>query len=201
MDRFGALVAACERERAARGEERRTARICAKLADAERQRGTVRARMLSIIQGKEVHPKEAHPDDEQSDAEWYAAYSIFRAYVVATGDQRPTVSTTYSGCLVGIWVAMQRCFKAAGTLQHNRTMILGAHPGWRWDMSPEAYWSAMYYVLTQYAEGHGRPPPEGARMAGARIGDWVSAQREAYARGSLPPPLVRAIEQTAGWTW
>ena len=43
--------------------------------------------------------------------------------------------------------------------------------------------------------------PTDAAMERLRLGAWASAQRVAYAAGTLPAPNAAVLETIPGWTW
>lgn len=63
-------------------------------------------------------------------------------------------------------------------------------------------WEQNFNQLLNYVEHHGHARvPQYYTVDGLRLGMWVVAQRNRYARGTLEDNRVRQLEALPGWTW
>ncbi|MEW2298093.1 helicase associated domain-containing protein [Streptomyces sp. NPDC006743] len=94
---------------------------------------------------------------------------------------------------LGAWLADQRRYYAAGTLEATRVAELEAL-GMVWSVYTE--WDGMLAVARSYAEAHGHfVPPAPAVWEGQPIGVWAKNQRQA-ARKAVQNAARRAADET-----
>jgi superfamily II DNA or RNA helicase len=64
-------------------------------------------------------------------------------------------------------------------------------------------WEQNFAALVDYTaqHGHASPPQQHRTPAGIALGQWVSGQRRAYARGRLVPERVQRLQELTGWAW
>jgi hypothetical protein len=134
---------------------------------------------------------------------WEQGYAALRRYVAREGHARVTESNIEDGFPLGRWVAQQRTRYRSRTRQlaPERARLLEALPKWTWNPS-DAIWEESFEALMHFVkrEGHARPT-RFQEEAGFPLGEWVSAQRAARARGRLSDARKVRIEGLPGWTW
>jgi superfamily II DNA or RNA helicase len=134
---------------------------------------------------------------------WEEGFAQLQAFAERERHARvPGTSRTGDGYRLGQWVAVQRVNHGKGVLSPERAKRLEEITGWEWD-GRAAWWEEGFAQLQAFAEreGHARVPGTSRTGDGYRLGQWVSNQRAAYARGLLKPERVGRLEAIAGWEW
>jgi hypothetical protein len=133
------------------------------------------------------------------DEKWDNAFEILKAFVVKTGNARPSQRyRTADGFALGVWINKQRSHGDSLPLERQR--LLESLPGWRWTPHDDQ-WHDAYAVLKDYVAlaGHARPPYSFTSASGFRLGGWAYTQRAA--RASLSKDRKDLLESLKGWTW
>jgi hypothetical protein len=157
------------------------------LTDDQRQR-------LEKVPGWSWNP---HDDD------WNDGYQRLRQYV--SQNKTALVPMPYNdpdGFRLGQWVSVQRGAYAKGVLGDERTEKLQALPGWSWNPRGDQ-WNEGYQRLLRFVteNGHARVPASHQDDDGFRLGQWVSGQRSAHAKGTLSAERRHKFEKLPGWSW
>ena len=134
-------------------------------------------------------------------AQWEEGFGYLCHFVQREGYARVPRGHVEGNFRLGQWVHSQRSVYRNGKLDPDRTARLEALPGWTWDPYAEL-WDEGFGHLCRFAEreGHSRPPASYVKD-GYRLGQWVSEQRTAYAKGQLASDRVARLEALPGWTW
>ena len=100
---------------------------------------------------------------------------------------------------LGRWVSGQRQLYKKGKLSANRREKLDAI-GFSWDPLAEQ-WERSFALLEQYKgrEGHCVVPRK-YEEDGAKLGEWITTQRQQYKKGKLDESYMQRLE-AAGISW
>ncbi|WP_046730763.1 Helicase associated domain protein [Streptomyces humi] len=136
------------------------------------------AALAQFVRLRVIDPEKAY---------WRRGIEVAARWLRESGDAELRVPYTYvspegwgaaGGHPLGVWVADQRRYYAAGTLEAARVRELEAL-GMVWSVQASA-WEAGLAVARAYAEAHGHLlPPTSAVWDGFPIGTWVKNQRAA----------------------
>ncbi|WP_067687888.1 DEAD/DEAH box helicase [Nocardia jejuensis] len=130
---------------------------------------------------------------------WGERYEMVEKFAAREGHSRVPQGHFEDGVALGSWVAVQRQKQQALTPEQRAQ--LEKLPGWVW--SPhDAKWDSMYELVRQYLEEHGTTRlPYDRTYKGAKLGNWVSLQRNNYAKGKLSAERRHRLEEIVGWEW
>ncbi len=140
---------------------------------------------------------------ERTTSAWEEGFAHLEASFKSQG--RIGVSAKFAaadGYKLGQWIGVQRYEYGKGLLSPERAKRLEAVSGWEWD-ALSAWWEEGFVHLAAYAgrEGHALVPALHKAAGGYRLGQWVTVQRGAYARGELDSERTRRLNETVGWAW
>lgn len=142
-----------------------------------------------------------------SHTQWQESYTQLQRHLATHNNSYPQPnSPSGEGIDIYEWAKRQRSAAAAGSLSHQRRHQLEALPGWTWAVSPRLPWEEAYRHLAAYATKHGNANPvQGTTTKdGFALGNWVSAQRVNYRRGTMArrfPERIELLEALPGWVW
>ncbi|MGO9206546.1 MAG: Helicase associated domain protein [Candidatus Limnocylindrales bacterium] len=138
---------------------------------------------------------------DPSEDDWLAGFAKLAAYAGREGHARVPYAASEDGFPIGAWVTRRRSEHRRGQLAQTRAAALQALPGWTWEPTPDK-WTIAMASLRSFVEreGHALVPVK-HHEGDFRLGQWVNAQRSAYARGGLSPDRVAALEAIPSWTW
>ncbi|WP_057003389.1 DEAD/DEAH box helicase [Mycobacterium kyorinense] len=137
------------------------------------------------------------------EAAWADAFDKLAGFAGEHGHTRiPRDHRCYDGFLLFQWASDQRREYAAGTLDAQRTAALESLPGWQWRPAGQR-WEYGFAQLAEFAADTGQASPSQNYVTeqGYRLGEWVSKQRYAHARGQLDAQRTAALESLPGWQW
>ncbi|MFZ0715522.1 Helicase associated domain protein, partial [Mycobacterium sp.] len=139
---------------------------------------------------------------EQTTASWEFWFGLVEQFVESHGNARVLQSYTIDGYRLGAWVTKQRAKYGKGTLDPDRRSRLeGVHPTWTWDWRTDQ-WEQGFSQLLQYVESHGNARVlQSYKIAGYRLGAWVTKQRGMHAKGNLDADRERRLKELPGWSW
>jgi superfamily II DNA or RNA helicase len=141
---------------------------------------------------------------------WTEWLEVLREYVAAE-ECLPSTTTTWTRPTdgqkwkIGYWIDKQRQARKKGKLSEDRARKLETVPGWIWE--DEDTWPKWLEVLREYVAAEECLPTEKiirTRPADGKewkIGQWISAQRQARKKGKLPEDRIRQLETIPGWFW
>ncbi|MBI2694921.1 DEAD/DEAH box helicase [Mycobacterium nebraskense] len=134
---------------------------------------------------------------EQTTAAWEFWYGLLQQFTKEYGHARVPRGYSSDNHKLDNWVTNQRAFRRRGVLSEERQRRLEQLPGWAWDPHDEQ-WEQTFSALQEFAKaaGHARVP-----RSNKRLGTWVQAQRQKFARGTLEDDRRRRLESVTGWTW
>jgi len=134
---------------------------------------------------------------------WEEGYSHLDAYVREHKNTLVPQSYVVEGHRLGAWVSQQRLLYAKGKLDLDRRKRLEELPGWVWNADDdETRWLRFLGQLKTYVAQHGDAMvPQTYVVEGLRLGQWVTVQRVAYAKGSLALERQRLLLKVPGWSW
>jgi superfamily II DNA or RNA helicase len=132
---------------------------------------------------------------------WEAGYETLVDFAARHGHANVPQKWIEGHFNLGHWVAVQRRFHFAGSLDRDRARRLEAVPGWSWDPLSDQ-WDQHFAALERFAEreGHALVPAKHIE-GGFKVGSWVRNQRTAYEKGVLDSQRVKRLAGTQGWTW
>lgn len=140
---------------------------------------------------------------DPQDNTWQEGFSKFkRLRPDDTGKRVVTQSyQTHGGYQLGVWVHKQRMARKRGALPKARIALLDK-AGMVWDPLELAWEKAFarFEQVPRGASGERRVPQSSRTEDGFRLGLWVSSQRLANKRGTLPPKRLKLLEE-AGIIW
>lgn len=75
-------------------------------------------------------------------------------------------------------------------------------PGWSWNPR-EDQWNECYQHLLRFVteHNHARVPAAYQDADGFRLGQWVTGQRSAHAKGTLRAERRKKFQELPGWSW
>jgi superfamily II DNA or RNA helicase len=135
------------------------------------------------------------------DENWESAYKILVKYLTATNGVYPSAREQFEGFSLGPWVARQRTQRSANSANPNRTDLLESLPGWTWSVASKRNLLGLQRFQRYLASGGSIAQATDAIFEGKKMGQWVSAQRRNYKKGTMPSQMIAAIEELAGWNW
>lgn len=139
---------------------------------------------------------------KRRDDVWAAGMSALRAYVAARPGRRLSRSARAGGIDVGRWMDQQRKAYWNGTLTDAEVQDLESVQGWDWDGPARRRWELHLAALRTYAAVHDvGEMPTNVWVGKVRLGEWAQGMQAAHRSGTLPEPLVRSLEDIAGWIW
>ena len=127
------------------------------------------------------------------DLRWDKMYELARRYFLEYGNlDVPMSYVALNGTRLGIWVGKNRQNYKKGRLSAGRISKLESI-GMIWDVS-DLKWNEMYILAEEYYKEHDdlNVPKRYVTSDGARLGQWINLQRQAYKNKFLP------IEQRKG---
>jgi hypothetical protein len=132
---------------------------------------------------------------------WAKGFNALKRYAAKTGHASPSQHTVVNAYALGWWVTQRRRQYRQGTLPTEWAEALEALPGWQW--APlDQQWQRGLDALRQFVDRHGQAdPPREFKIDDYPIGNWVRAQRDAYARGSLSSQRAAELKALPGWYW
>jgi superfamily II DNA or RNA helicase len=135
------------------------------------------------------------------EAAWQEGYSHLKEYVADHGTALVPAVHESGGYRLGAWAVQQRLLFGKGKLDEERRKKLEQLPGWVWN-TDESRWRECLALLHAYAEMRGSTAvPQRYVERGIRLGNWVTTQRNLYARGTLEPEKQELLESVSGWSW
>ena len=138
---------------------------------------------------------------DRNSGAWEEGYDSLQVYIREHGDSRVPQSYEHDSYRLGAWVGQQRTLYAKGTLNPQRRRLLEQMPGWVWDINAER-WDEFFELLAAHVRKHGDAlVPQTWMVDGYNLGQWVSVQRSAYAKGSLEQDRVERLQKINGWSW
>jgi hypothetical protein len=120
---------------------------------------------------------------------WMQYYEELKAFRRQNGHCNPPVSKS----ALGRWVHHLRG-RAYKILPHRKKLL--DEIGFEWHGKLHNSWTKQYEELKAYQARHGRPP---APLA-SPLGKWVSNQRTAHRKGTMPPERKELLEKI-GFVW
>jgi superfamily II DNA or RNA helicase len=132
---------------------------------------------------------------------WDEGYGRLLSYVKRHGNALVPASHSVDGFKLGAWVVAQRVNYLKGILQGDRRLRLEELPGWTWKPIA-AQWEEGFSRLLEYVECHGDARvPARYIFNSYKLGNWVAAQRDSYAEGTLNADREHRLQELPGWTW
>ncbi|KAJ1455929.1 helicase associated domain-containing protein [Pelagophyceae sp. CCMP2097] len=142
--------------------------------------------------------RQSAPRQSRTRGDWDVRYLQLEAYREAHGDCAvPSDFAATNGTELGLWVGEQRRKYGAGVLSPERILRLEA-VGFVWtadfgDDGSEQKFEAL--------AAHGNAAPQSSAAAdGARLGQWVMRQRQAYKAGKLSAEHIERLN-SVGFAW
>ena len=184
-----------------------------KMADGFRLGKWVDTQRAAKAKGKLAAGRVAQLDElgfvwDPLDEMWASAFQQLQQYKVEHGDAlAPFQFKTADGFALGTWITTQRVAKAKGKLAAGRVAQLD-ELGFVWDPLDEM-WASAFQQLQQYKVEHGDAlVPRQFKVAdGFTLGNWVTTQRFAKAKGKLAAGRVAQLDElgacrrTCGTLW
>ncbi len=131
--------------------------------------------------------------------QWEKHLAVLKRLFDEGGDANVPGDTIIDGLKVGAWLANQRNAYKQGILSPNLIVRLEAI-GIVWDQLA-AQWEKNYAVLKRlFDEGGDANVAQGTVIDGLSVGNWLSAQRVAYNKGTLSPDRIARLE-AIGIVW
>ncbi|MEV3905536.1 Helicase associated domain protein [Mycobacterium sp. NPDC050551] len=141
---------------------------------------------------------DARPDS------WEEGFDHLLRYIEQHGHARLRAQDTFDGYPLGKWASHQRNFYSKGTLESDRVRRLEelTDRGWAWNVLATR-WEEGFSRLLQHIEADGDATIRAKyKMSdGYPLGQWVSVQRVARARGTLDAARQSRLQHLPGWTW
>lgn len=132
---------------------------------------------------------------------WGERFGQLEAWVAEHGTAEVPTGATVDDFRLGAWVHQQRTLYKVRSLVGARVALLETVPGWSWS-AWDATWNRMFdLVLRHSRETGGALVGQAAEVDGAKVGQWVKAQRERFHRGQLDAERVGRLEAVPGWVW
>ena len=135
---------------------------------------------------------------DKEEAQWVQAYELFKEYISFIG-RLPTQRTVYKNTNIGHWLDRQKQVFKSGKLSPDREALLRS-VGVDFEAAQgdkfEAQWQKNFALFKEYIASTGRFPGFKTVYKGARIRDWLNAQKAAYNEGKLLPAresLLRSV--------
>lgn len=122
---------------------------------------------------------------------WEQGFSRLVDYIDQHGHALVPVSYTVDDYPLGRWVSKQRITFTRGTLEADRQRRLEDLPSWTWDPHGDKWVDS---------NGDARVPRKYS-IDGYQLGDWVTTQRQKYAKGTLDADREQRLQDVPGWTW
>lgn len=136
---------------------------------------------------------------------WQTKFDTLRDFVTKKGRIPSLKESYFDGDNIGKWVSHQRQNQKQNKLSRERQDALETIPGWVWgetrELDPDAAWLSNLKILREFVENHRRIPISTEVVNGAKIGQWVSTQRQTHRKGELRKDRVDALEKISGWAW
>jgi len=133
------------------------------------------------------------------DDTWQVGLAALTEHVGTHGTSAVPGDLVVNGFSLGRWVIKQRA--NLRELDPERAGRLEELPGWTWDRF-EDKWNSAFIRLLAFAnrEGHARVP-QAHIEDDARLGAWVTQQRQQNKKGLLIEQRKSQLEGVTGWTW
>ena len=133
--------------------------------------------------------------------QWEEGFRQLLDYAESHGDARVPLSYNVDGYRLGQWLNVQRDRHSQGSLDDERRARLEALPGWVWKPLG-AQWEEGFGRLLAYVEAHGDARvPQSYEADAYSLGNWVSIQRDRYAKGTMDSDRRQRLEELPAWTW
>jgi hypothetical protein len=135
------------------------------------------------------------------DEAWEQLFNELATYARNTGDSNPTRDGEFKHLYSWIQSQRQNYREQKSVLNAERISRLEELPGWVWNTKSES-WKTMFQELVEFERlnGHCRP---GQKGPSAKLGSWVSIQRQRYkGKGNpLTSDNITQLESIPGWMW
>ena len=131
---------------------------------------------------------------------WEDRYRELKAFVKAHGNYPNSHSPDLEESGLGDWACKQRLAYHEGTLTTGRRELLEQLPGWRWKARTQ--WDENYEQLQAHLAAYQKYPNGYSQDAKvARLGDWISRQRQHYKTNHLSTAQILLLSTLPGWQW
>lgn len=138
--------------------------------------------------------------DPRSDR-WDEGYSKLLRFVETNGDARVPSTCTIDAYNLGGWVKSQRRAYSAGKLSAARRERLERLDGWTWRATGDEWDEGFKRLVEHIAKNGDALVPASYVTDGYRLGAWVNAQRNAYAKQILDPDRIQQLDGISEWRW
>lgn len=138
----------------------------------------------------------------ETDGAWNACFEAAKEYYREYGDlDIPAACVTPEGLKLGAWYRSVRTAYKKGVLSEERRKKL-EEIGISWVSVKERTWLSYYEKAKEYCREHGNAdiPADYLCSDGKKLGTWVSSQRYAYAKNTLPENYITLLEEL-GFSW